>query len=391
MTRAARKAALTSVIGLLVAGAAAVTFGQASAQTRAPARTRASAQTLAAARTRAGAGAAAGHGRPAPVRHAVAVTVGQQARVRRYWTPARMEHATALRPGRPHAATKAVPAASHRQAPAGSHRQARAGAARQARTRRALLSAALVVQPRAALRPQARRQLAATANGALWNHGGAVARTTGKVFFTLGSHDYVCSGSTVASANAAVVVTAGHCVKDGTGSWAANWTFVPGYANGKAPYGAYTARRFYVARQWSTHASNDYDVAFITLNQATVGGTRIAAVREVGGQGIEFGSQPARENAFGYPADPPYNGQKLAYCSGTVRPDPYQWTTDTGLRCAMTAGSSGGPWLSSFNQAAGTGIIASVSSFKYSTNSQILYGPALGSTAQALYQAAERG
>jgi V8-like Glu-specific endopeptidase len=363
MTRAARKAALISVIGVLVAGAAALTLGQASARTQPPARTRASAQTLAAARARAVTRAAAGHGNPAPVRHAVTVTASQQARVRRYWTPARMRHAMPVR----------------------------AGSRRRARSRRALLSAPLVVAPRAALRPHARRQLAATANGALWNHGGAVARTTGKVFFTQGSHDYVCSGSTVASANAAVVVTAGHCVKDGTGPWAANWTFVPGYANGKAPYGAYTARRFYVARQWSTHASNDYDVAFITLNPATVGGTRIAAVREVGGQGIEFGSQPARETAFGYPADPPYNGQKLAYCRGTVRPDPYQWTTDTGLRCAMTAGSSGGPWLSGFNQAAGTGIIASVSSFKYSTNSQILYGPALGSAAEALYQAAERG
>jgi hypothetical protein len=38
-----------------------------------------------------------------------------------------------------------------------------------------------------------------------WPGGGAVARTTGKVFFTLDGTDYVCSGSTVASANSDVV------------------------------------------------------------------------------------------------------------------------------------------------------------------------------------------
>ena len=35
----------------------------------------------------------------------------------------------------------------------------------------------------------------------------------------------------------------------------ANWTFVPGYANGKDPYGSYTARQFYVASQWSSQGT----------------------------------------------------------------------------------------------------------------------------------------
>ena len=57
----------------------------------------------------------------------------------------------------------------------------------------------------------------ATLVSARWAGGGAVARTTGRVFFTLDGTDYSCSGSTVDSANADVVMTAAHCVSDGDG------------------------------------------------------------------------------------------------------------------------------------------------------------------------------
>ena len=346
MIRAARRAALFLVAGAMAAAAAAASTGPAAATAGEPGRP---------------AALVSGHAAAVVGGHAAAVTARQQAGVRRYWTRARMEQAVPLSP-RPARRRGAAPA-------------------------RVFLTAPVTIAPRA----PARAGLPAAGRGGLWTGDGAVARTTGKVFFSLGRSDYTCSASTVASASSDVVVTAAHCVKDGTGAWAANWTFVPGYAGGKAPYGSYAARRYYVASQWSTAADNDYDVGFVTVNPAVVGGSTVAVAREVGGQGIEFGAQPARVRAFGYPADPPYDGGQLAYCGGTTQPDPYGWTSDTGLSCAMTAGSSGGPWLSGFSPAAGTGIIASVSSFKYSTDSKILYGPPLGATAQALYQAAARG
>jgi V8-like Glu-specific endopeptidase len=336
--------------------------------------------------------------------HLAAVTAGQQADVRRYWTRARMEHAVPLRPAvtskpparpvtqrsrvtsqvtRHTAATRHTPVTRNR--PASRNRPVTVPVAQNILVG---TGKALAVPPQAPLR--APQQTAAT-TGALWSSGGAVARTTGKVFFSMGSNDYVCSGSTVASGNSDVVVTAGHCVKNGTGVWATNWTFVPGYASGNDPYGSFSANKFYVASQWSTQADNDYDVAFVTLNPAQVGGAQVTAVHEVGGQGVEFGSAPSQVTVFGYPADAPYNGQQLYYCSGTVSPDPYQETDDTGVTCVMTAGSSGGPWLAGFDPATGTGIITSVSSFKYSTNDQILYGTPFGPVAQELYEAAESG
>jgi V8-like Glu-specific endopeptidase len=354
MDRVARRAALICMTGALAAAASAIAFGTASA--------------------RAGA-----HPHAVPgitiTGHAAAVTPGQQAGVRRYWTRSRMADA---RPAHPAGQRHGHPGKAVRlRAPVG------------ARRARAVPAQPPTPRPGLTGRKDALRQhAAAAASAALWHGGGAVTRTTGKVFFTLSGHDYVCSGSTVAGGNAEVVVTAAHCVKNGTGAWATNWTFVPGYANGKEPYGSFSASRFYVASQWSTQADNDYDVAFVRVNPASEGGAKVPVAQAVGGQGIAFGGQPTRATAFGYPADPPYSGGRLYYCHGKLSPDPYHETDDSGLRCAMTAGSSGGPWLDGFSPAAGTGTITAVSSFKYSTNSRILYGTPLGSAAQALYQAA---
>jgi V8-like Glu-specific endopeptidase len=224
--------------------------------------------------------------------------------------------------------------------------------------------------------------------GSRWTGGGVIARTAGKIFFTLGGTDYVCSGAAVASANADVAVTAGHCASDGSGNWATNWTFVPGYSNGNAPYGSYPARRYFVAGPWTSSANEDYDVAFVALNTASVGGRATHVVSAVGGLGVAFGGQTARVDAFGYPAEPPYRGDQLYYCAGSTSPDPYHATNDTGLNCAMTEGSSGGPWLSGFNGSTGIGTVTSVSSIKYDDGTNIMYGTSFGSSAKSLYQQA---
>ena len=63
-------------------------------------------------------------------------------------------------------------------------------------------------------------------------------RDNGKVFFTMGGVNYVCSGtSVVASSGLSLVWTAGHCVNEGPGPYATNFLFVPAYIDGTAPYG----------------------------------------------------------------------------------------------------------------------------------------------------------
>jgi hypothetical protein len=213
------------------------------------------------------------------------------------------------------------------------------------------------------------------------------------VFFTLDGTDYSCSGSTVASANADVVMTAAHCVSDGDGGWATNWIFVPGYRDGQAPYGRYPARTYFTASQWRTGADEDDDVAFVTVNPARVQGVKHSVKRRVvdavGGQRIEFGDRAATEVLFGYPAEPPFDGRRLDYCDGSLSPDPFG-SADEGMPCTMTEGGSGGPWFSGFDPVTGLGTITGVTAFRYAGDALTLYSTDLGPVAQSLYEQAER-
>ncbi|MDA0637945.1 hypothetical protein OUY22_31435 [Nonomuraea sp. MCN248] len=251
---------------------------------------------------------------------------------------------------------------------------------------------AAVVPARRGVRATAARHGSArplsSTSGSRWAVGGAVTRTTGRVFLTMNGVDFVCSASTVRGRSRDLVITAGHCVKDGTGAWAKNWTFVPGYGSGgEKPYGQWTARRMFVTGPWSRGADDSYDVGMVAL--APSRGRHVADV--VGAQDIAFNSpRGGHAISFGYPADPPYDGRHLVYCAGRLRADPYGDTHDQGLGCDMTAGASGGPWLSRFDSAAGRGTITSLSSFKYSDDRRTMYGPLLGEAARKLYLTAER-
>ena len=51
----------------------------------------------------------------------------------------------------------------------------------------------------------------------------------------------------------------------------------------------------------------------------------------------------------------------------------------------MTAGDSGGPWLTGFSPQTGTGTITAVTAYKLSGDLRTLYGTVLGPVARALY------
>jgi V8-like Glu-specific endopeptidase len=227
---------------------------------------------------------------------------------------------------------------------------------------------------------------ASTTNGSHWGSGGSVTRTTGRVFLTMKGADFVCSASAVRSANRDVVVTAGHCVKDGAGPWAENWTFVPGYQGGRQPYGSFSARRMFVPGPWSRGGDDDYDVGMVAVTHH--GAQRLTDL--VGGQEIGFfPKRGVRTYGFGFPADPPYDGEHLLYCAGAVHGDPQGQTQDQGLRCDLTAGASGGPWLTDFDPATGRGTLTSVSSFKYSNDRGTMYGPYFSTATKDLFRLAE--
>lgn len=223
--------------------------------------------------------------------------------------------------------------------------------------------------------------------GAPWPGGGSVARTTGKVFFSLGADDYVCSGSAVDSPDRSTVLTAGHCVVDPeSGTSATNWVFVPGYASGKAPYGIFPATHLTTTTAWRSSEDFDVDVAFANVG-SNAAGQRLDDV--VGGQPIAFDVPRGQTTwVFGYPAAAPWTGELLVHCSGLVVQDTTPVpSTDQGLACTMTPGSSGGPWFSGFDSRTGKGTLTSLTSFSYVDQPGVLWGPYLGSVAHDLYDA----
>lgn len=221
--------------------------------------------------------------------------------------------------------------------------------------------------------------------GGQWTGGGKVTHTAGRVFFKLKGQDASCSGDAVSSKNRSVVVTAGHCVKY-QGSWETNWVFVPGYHDGKRPYGTWSAKKLMTTPQWNKSENLNYDVGMAVVG--TRGGKHLTSA--VGGQGIAF-NQPrgATMYAFGYPAQAPYDGEKLIYCNGKVINDPLGQSNDQGITCLANGGASGGPWFQYFSASKGAGYQTSVNSFKYVFDPAHMFGPYFGTVAQSLYKKAQ--
>lgn len=214
-------------------------------------------------------------------------------------------------------------------------------------------------------------------------------RVHGKVFFTRPGHgNFVCSGTAVEANNLSTVITAGHCVYDASAG-SINFEFVPGYpsedGNGNPIYGEWAATELLAPSQWVTFGNFSYDVAAAVV--AENGGQALEEV--VGARGILF-NQPVSGavRSHGYPALPPFDGSKLRYCDSTLGyRDPGSSAPQTmGIGCDMNGGSSGGGWVIADG---GNGSVVSVNSYTYLGPPEVMYGPFFGSTAQALYNAAQ--
>lgn len=202
----------------------------------------------------------------------------------------------------------------------------------------------------------------------------------GKVFFTMAGQDYVCSGNAVTSANESTVATAGHCLNGGPGVFATNFAFVPGYDNGAAPYGRWTARALYTTPQWEKDRNIAFDTGFAVLNE--LNGETLTGV--VGSSEVAFGGERALQyTSYGYPASKPYDGNQLWTCTGTATDDPKNpQFRSQGIPCTMTGGSSGGPWLLD------NGVQNSVNSYGYN-GAGVMYGPYWGGEIEKVYHLAE--
>lgn len=223
-------------------------------------------------------------------------------------------------------------------------------------------------------------------------------RLNGKIFFTEGGFDYVCSGTVVNSTNKDMIDTAGHCVSDGAGRFVDNWIFVPGYASnpsggraGLYPYGIWTARYLSTTAQWhySGNIKQDYGYGLV----APLSNRHIATY--LGGQGTYFNT-PRNQvySAFGYPAASPFKGMDQRVSVSRRTGDDLLLDSLPGPRpmrivSNLTGGASGGGWLVGISTTTGLGHVNGHNSYRYASNSASdanrIHSPYYGSEALSLY------
>jgi len=223
-------------------------------------------------------------------------------------------------------------------------------------------------------------------------------RAAGKLYFNIGTNNYVCSASLIAPG---LLITAAHCVFEFGANSAAgyhtNFAFVPAQNTRGAtpPYGVWTAITEILSTsyingtdscvQTGVVCSNDVAVIIMSPNSLgqlpgnvvgwygyawagysyapSFGGTSLASITQLGYPvALDYGTMMERNDGIG------------SYWS------PGSGVQQTILGSAMTGGSSGGPWLVNFGarpvvtgnatlgSAAVSDVVVGVTSWGYTTN-----------------------
>ncbi len=151
------------------------------------------------------------------------------------------------------------------------------------------------------------------------------------------SNPHGCTASVISSRSGDVAMTAAHCL---TGT-AAGTVFVPGYRNGREPFGAWSVTGAYAPSGWVHGLDTDDDVAFLVLAPHRLGGVVTTVQQQAGAFRLGPAATPGVPvTVVAYDAgidDLPIS------CATTIR----ETDTDPTFDChGFVAGSSGAPWLS---------------------------------------------
>ncbi|MEU6355738.1 trypsin-like peptidase domain-containing protein [Streptomyces sp. NPDC047072] len=146
-----------------------------------------------------------------------------------------------------------------------------------------------------------------------------------------------CTASVVRSEGRDLLVTAAHCI----GTDPTRLVFVPGYRNGKAPYGRWKVERAFLPPGWAKGRDEDSDVAFAVVAgkvQDVVGGNSFKTGTATGATAV---------TVTGYPST------RDVPISCTNRPVAHSRTQQRIACPDFTGGTSGSPWVNGDGQVVG--------------------------------------
>jgi len=179
-------------------------------------------------------------------------------------------------------------------------------------------------------------------------------RATGKLFFNIGTATYVCSASLI---KRGIIVTAAHCAANfGKSQFYTNWQFIPGYSNGVAPFGKWTASSATVLTSYYNGTDSCASAGVVCVDDI--------ALIQVAPQGTTYpgtttGWYGYGLDGYGFTSAGQTNITQLGYPvtldNGVYmeRNDSYGFksaanSNNTIIGSNMGGGSSGGPWVVNF-------------------------------------------
>ncbi|MEU6540568.1 trypsin-like peptidase domain-containing protein [Streptomyces sp. NPDC047000] len=191
---------------------------------------------------------------------------------------------------------------------------------------------------------------------------------------------HFCTAAVVHSAGHDLIATAAHCL-DRSG----DLVFVPGYRDGKAPYGVWRVTERYTADGWATGQDEDSDVAFAVVEGGQDGqggraGEGAGGVEDAVGGGYGFAAGTATGSTAVTVTGYPDAGERPVTC--TNRPTAHS-STQQRIECpGFTGGTSGSPWAN------GDGRIVGVlgGHEQGGVTDDVSYSVVLGGEAGALYR-----
>ncbi|SDZ40412.1 V8-like Glu-specific endopeptidase [Amycolatopsis xylanica] len=164
---------------------------------------------------------------------------------------------------------------------------------------------------------------------------------------------HYCTASVVHSDAGDLVLTAAHCLHEGEGGdYIDDISFAPGYHDGVAPYGMWTAVKTLVAPGWIESSDPDLDVGFITVRQ-NGNPHPIESVTGANQLGVARGFDN-KITMTGYPDD---TDAPVVCTNTTSRESEFQMRVD----CAgFPEGTSGGPWVTDADPVTKLGTVIGV-------------------------------
>ncbi|HPY40977.1 MAG TPA: trypsin-like serine protease [Thiolinea sp.] len=182
-------------------------------------------------------------------------------------------------------------------------------------------------------------------------------RRAGRLFFKVGADTAICSASLI---KPGIVVTAAHCVAEfGTNTGFTNFQYVPAYFQGQAPYGVWTATNVYVLDSYLKGTASCAQPGVVCTNDIAIIKLAPQGGKYAGhytgwfsyawnGYGVVSGKTQITQ--LGYPSS--HDGGELMQRTDAGGLVVAEYSNNTVIGSRQTEGSSGGPWLVNFGEAA---------------------------------------